>query len=198
MRQLVVLFALVGIINGSPFTYSNETGILTDGTGFTPETRQARGSCSYGHTFSNINEFIYLNSENYPGNYSNNLDCTYTINSPRMTQITLECDDFNVEASTNCQYDRLFWSLSGDPYFRDLTYVCGQGRVNKVTSSSNRLTIGFKSDATNPQSNVPWRYECRLTTVPAPCSERCGIGGGVMNKIQNETGALATAIFGFV
>jgi hypothetical protein len=127
-----------------------------------PEPRQS--SCRYNHTFSSVGSQAAIQSPNYPNSYPAYSDCRYTLKSPAGSQIKLECNDFNVESATNCQYDMMFVSLTGDLAFGDANKACGKGTF-ELLSKSNSLTIGFTSDSSNPSSTVPFRFSCLLTVV---------------------------------
>ncbi|CAG7824176.1 unnamed protein product [Allacma fusca] len=135
-------------------------------TGIQNRQRQ-RGPCDYSHTFTNVGEYIYLQSEKYPFDYPDNLRCSYALTSPRGTQVRLECpaSDFNIQPSNNCVNDWFYWSVSGDQSPEDRIYVCGSQNVN-IISNQQRLVMGFRSDSSNPVSNRAWRYKCKLTAVP--------------------------------
>lgn len=83
---------------------------------------------------------------------------------PTGTLISLQCNDFNVEASTGCTYDVFYFSPSGDSTFRDALRTCGRGSFGR-TSTTNAMTIGFDTDSGNPYSATPYRFNCTLTVV---------------------------------
>lgn len=137
--------------------------------------RQSGNGCSYTYQFNQVGQTAMLRSPGYPGNYGANIDCRYTISSPAGTRMSVDCSDFNLEASQNCQYDVFFVSLSGDTSFRDQQYFCGNGGFTRTTQG-NRLAVGFHSDDSNPQSNSPFRYQCRITVVQGNQEPSCSCG----------------------
>lgn len=148
-------------------------------------TKQSTG-CRYEYSFTQIGQVANLDSPSYPNSYPANVNCQYFISSPIGTRIQLNCNDFNVEQSTNCQYDIFYYSLSGTQTFTDQEFSCGKGTFSK-TSKSNKIAIGFRSDDSNPQSTVPFRYRCQLKVVadPTPVCE-CGLKGEVREIILRE------------
>lgn len=136
--------------------------------------RQSNG-CNYNFQFNSVGQSAYLKSPGYPQSYGPNIDCRYTITSPPGTKMNVQCSDFNVEGSQNCQYDVLFMSLSGDANFRDQQFFCGQGGFTRSTQG-NKLTAGFRSDESNPQSNVAFRYQCQITVVAGNQQPSCSCG----------------------
>ncbi|CAG7725740.1 unnamed protein product [Allacma fusca] len=144
------------------------------------QTRQ-QSRCTYTHTFRNVGEWINLRSEGYPNSYYPNLDCRYTITSPKGTVMRLECPEFNLRYGNNCPIDKFFWSRSGDPNFRDWRFACGTTPI-KDTSTSNVLTLGFISSQDQPLPNN--KFGCKVTVDPATCSQPCGMSG-VSNRIVN-------------
>lgn len=89
--------------------------------------RRQAGGCNYNFQFNRVGERATLRSPGYPNSYGNNIDCRYTISSPAGTRMTLDCTEFNLEPSQNCQYDVFFFSPSGDTSFRDQQHFCGAG-----------------------------------------------------------------------
>ncbi len=125
-----------------------------------PEPRA--GNCQFSHNFQSTGQQAYLRSPNWPNAYPNNADCKYSLTSPAGTKISMKCDEFNVEYTQSCTYDRMTISLSGDSSLRDGTVICGQGTFNRV-SNANALTVAFKSDGSNPASQSLFRFQCVLT-----------------------------------
>ncbi|OXA58083.1 trypsin-1 [Folsomia candida] len=139
--------------------------------------------CDIYHEFKSAGQSATLQSPGYPSSYPPNTECRYTITSPIDTQMTISCNEFNVEASTNCVYDVLFLSPSGDSTFKDQEFFCGQGSWTR-TSSANRFAIGFHSDSSNPTSSQPYRFQCTITVVEkVQPSCNCGQSNSGMSRI---------------
>lgn len=67
-----------------------------------PATTAAPGTCG-GNLEAETGE---ITSPNYPNNYPENSDCTWTVSIPEGT-IVLNLDLFSLEASGTCAYDFL-------------------------------------------------------------------------------------------
>jgi hypothetical protein len=154
----LLILALVGLCNGR-----RKVPSITS----QPTTRQ-QGGCRYDFSFTATGQTANLDSPNYPNDYPPNVDCKYFLTSPVGTQMMMQCNDFNVESSNNCQNDMFYMSLTGNPAFSDQTFACGKGTLEK-TSVSNKFAIGFRSDDSNPP-NSPYRFRCQITVIgnPAP------------------------------
>lgn len=74
------------------------------------------------------------------------------------------------------KYDLLIILSNNANPCRDQEYFCGQGSWTR-TSTSNRLTIGFHSDGSNPPSSKYYRFQCTISVLeestPTP-SCACG------------------------
>jgi len=141
--------------------------------------------CAYFHSFTGSGQQANLTSPNWPYNYHNNADCRYSLSSPAGTQIRMECD-VNIEYDSQCAYDRLSVSLSGDSTLADGRLACGQGAFTQ-TSTSNALTIGFRSDGSNPASNAPFRFYCLLTVVGTAATTTTTTAPAAASGFRNNT-----------
>lgn len=164
-----------------PIWSIDSIGEIGDNATLVRSRRQANG-CNYNFQFNSVGQSAYLKSPGYPQSYGPNIDCRYTITSPPGTKMDVQCSDFNVEGSQNCQYDVLFMSLSGDVSFRDQQFFCGQGGFTRSTQG-NKLAVGFRSDESNPQSNVPFRYQCQISVVAGNQQPSCSCG--IRNLVKN-------------
>jgi hypothetical protein len=153
----------------SQFSFLSAIFVVTNLIGIAVSQGGTTG-CDITHRFTQVGEGALLQSPGYSGSYGANLDCRYNITSPPGTQMTISCTDFYIEPSTNCEYDVLFLSASGDSTFKDQEFFCGQGPFTR-TSKSNSLAIGFHSDESNPVSSQPYRFQCQIT-VQSSCT--CG------------------------
>ena len=111
-----------------------------------------------------------ITSPNYPGNYSNNMECQMKIRFPADQIVTITVDEFDVEPldefddDSSCEYDFLTLfdgkpSFDGDyDYFYDHENdyeliidknkkLCGKyARGKTFKSTGNLMTLHFKSD----------------------------------------------------
>jgi hypothetical protein len=133
-------------------------------------TPKQSSSCSgVNYAFTASGQSAYLQSQNYPlFSYPRNLDCSYTITSPPGTQMTIQCNQFNVA----CPNDYLSFSLDGSS---NSTAYCGLGIIPAQSTSGSLLTVGFHSGSSRPFSLLPYTYQCTITvkgtegsTTPSP------------------------------
>ena len=173
----MILAFIIGISNGR----KNVSSI----TAHPQLTRQS--GCRYEFSFTSTGQTANLDSPNYPNDYPPNVDCKYFISSPVGTNMVMKCNDFNVEPSNQCQYDKFYMSLTGNQAFTDQTFACGRGSFEKTTVG-NQLAIGFRSDDSNPQGS-PYRFRCQITVIgnPTPPAPPCSCGfRNEVGKIQNQ------------
>ena len=85
-----------------------------------------------------------LSSPNYPGNYPNDLDCTWTILSNETSdRVKITVQHFSVEYDPNCLYD--YVEVYDDSRF--FGKYCGQVMTTSFISSGNKLVIRLYTDA---------------------------------------------------
>jgi len=172
---LFLILGIAGIANGAG------RNITASITGKRAQTRQ--NGCNYQFSFTASGQTANLDSPGYPDDYPPNIDCKYQITSPAGTQMMMRCDEFNVESSTNCQYDKFYMSLTGRLGSEDESFVCGRGVLDR-TSVSNKLAIGFRTDESNPTSQYKDNFRCRITVIgnaePPKPSCSCGFKNQVI------------------
>ncbi|KAM9307917.1 neuropilin-1 [Gastrophryne carolinensis] len=119
-----------------------------------------------------------IKSPGYPEKYPNALECTYTIFAPKMSEIIVEFEGFELEPDTNapggrsCRYDYLeIWDgFPGvGPY---IGRYCGQNTPGRIRSSTGILSMmfhtdnaiakeGFSANYTVLQSNAGEDFQCK-------------------------------------
>ncbi|XP_035665250.1 CUB and sushi domain-containing protein 1-like [Branchiostoma floridae] len=107
-----------------------------------------------------------LDSPNYPNNYGNNLDCTWTIQSASGTVIRLHFLAFSVE--DRYDYLNVFNGPAGsaDTAAQRLT---GNTVPDDFVSSGNTVTLQFTSDVSVVQSGFQLEYtEMSASSCPDP------------------------------
>lgn len=100
-----------------------------------------------------VSEF---SSPGYPNNYTRNTNCQWTLTAPAGNKVAVQCPDFKIPSSTNCQNDVL--TLNSLKY-------CGGGVVS-AQSPSNKMVAALKT--TTNQG----KFYCKATAVPNECD--CG------------------------
>nr|XP_054752702.1 extracellular serine proteinase-like [Lytechinus pictus] len=86
-----------------------------------------------------------LTSPNYPDNYGNNADCSFTIHAPVGQTITLTFDDIDIEDHVSCSSDAVEVH-DGDMHGPYLEKVCGSTIPSPITSTKNSMYVRFISD----------------------------------------------------
>ena len=107
-----------------------------------------------------------ITSPNYPGNYSNNMECQMKIRFPADQIVTITVDEFDVEHDSSCEDDLLFL-FDGEPSFdgvydlykdEDLVMgsieLCGkyaerQYRGKTIKSTGNVMGLRYLSTSDN-------------------------------------------------
>ena len=93
-----------------------------------------------------------IKSPNYPNNYDNNFDCTYTINpGSGVNTMTLACCDFSVESHSSCGWDWL--QVNGEKF-------CG--RQGPALTETGAFNIDFHTD----YSVVRGGFYCEVRATP--------------------------------
>nr|CAB3234608.1 cubilin [Phallusia mammillata] len=87
-----------------------------------------------------------LSSPNYPSNYPTGIDCYWIIQVPATEAVQLDFTSFNVEVHSNCDYDYVLVldGRTGDGAV--LGKFCGNTQPPTTKSTSNEMTIRFRSD----------------------------------------------------
>ncbi|XP_046374817.2 cubilin-like [Haliotis rufescens] len=89
----------------------------------------------------------YLTSPNYPADYSNNMDCTWTITTS-LTNIKIHVLNTHLESNTGCTYDYVKVYDGSTTYATVLGTFCGTVTHNYVSSGTS-VSIKFHSDTSN-------------------------------------------------
>lgn len=93
-------------------------------------------------------------SPGYPGNYSPNMNCNFTITAPVGYKIALTINDFHVESATFCMYDYLKLFMDGTqkgPF-------CGDRTIPVYYSKGNSMVLVFHSDKSNQAKGFQVSY----------------------------------------
>ncbi|XP_071104945.1 cubilin-like [Haliotis cracherodii] len=92
-----------------------------------------------------------ITSPGYPGNYNNNLDCTYVIVGGGQTQtINIDLVQLDLETNSGCSYDWLI--IDGGPK------MCSNTTFHKNYVFRHRFVIKFRSDGSNTRRGFQIQY----------------------------------------
>ena len=100
-----------------------------------------------------------ITSPNHPSNYPGNLDCSYYLTLRVGAQIKLKFETFDLEKTSQCDYDYLKIQDGGDSSAPVLGKYCGNTKPSDVTSSKNKLYLRFVSDARNAGKGFKLSWE---------------------------------------
>ncbi|KAK4826604.1 hypothetical protein QYF61_010404 [Mycteria americana] len=112
-----------------------------------------------------------IKSPGFPEKYPNSLECTYIIFAPKMSEIILEFESFELEPDSNtpggvfCRYDRLeIWDGFPDvgPH---IGRYCGQNNPGRVRSSTGILSMVFYTDSAIAKEGFSANYSVSQSSV---------------------------------
>ncbi|XP_048254456.1 cubilin-like isoform X9 [Haliotis rufescens] len=125
-------------------------------------------SCGLSDLSASSVAWTNLTSPGYPSNYSNNLNCQWTISASVGYEIKVEVVYFNVEYSTACSSDYLLFSDGSTSFAAQLGKYCGRSYITRVVvSSRNYMTITFHTDDSDTALGFNLKYKAGtfLTTT---------------------------------
>ena len=102
---------------------------------------------------------MYIISKNYPNNYPNNLDCSWTLKARSGYKIELTVDDFNLGYSHHSCVDYLdvFTTTNGQDY-QVGRYCNGKYPKSPTIYDGNILKLVFHSSYTNSHKGFKISY----------------------------------------
>uniref|UniRef100_A0A8C5P4A7 Neuropilin n=1 Tax=Jaculus jaculus TaxID=51337 RepID=A0A8C5P4A7_JACJA len=133
-----------------------------------------------------------IKSPGFPEKYPNSLECTYIIFAPKMSEIILEFESFDLEPDSNppggvsCRYDRLeIWDGFPDvgPH---IGRYCGQKTPGRIRSSSGILSMVFYTDSAIAKEGFSANYSVLQSAVSEDfkCMEALGMESGEIHSDQ--------------
>ncbi|KAM8731452.1 neuropilin-1a isoform 3-T3 [Acanthopagrus schlegelii] len=133
-----------------------------------------------------------IKSPGFPEKYPNNLDCTFMIFAPKMSEIILEFESFELEpdptppAGVFCRYDRLeIWDgFPGvGPY---IGRYCGQNTPGRIISYTGILALTINTDSAIAKEGFSANFTVIERTVPEDfdCSDPLGMESGEITSDQ--------------
>ncbi|XP_076827511.1 neuropilin-1a isoform X1 [Brachyhypopomus gauderio] len=162
----------------------------THGAGFSIRYEIFKTGPECSRNFTSKNGVI--KSPGFPEKYPNNLDCTFMIFAPKMSEIVLEFDSFELEPDTQpttgvfCRYDRLeIWDgFPGvGPY---IGRYCGQIIPGRIISYTGILALTINTDSAIAKEGFSANFTVLERTVPEDfdCMESLGIESGEIPSDQ--------------
>uniref|UniRef100_A0A8C4HSI4 Neuropilin 1 n=1 Tax=Dicentrarchus labrax TaxID=13489 RepID=A0A8C4HSI4_DICLA len=133
-----------------------------------------------------------IKTPGFPEKYPNNLDCTFMIFAPKMTEIVVEFDSFDMEPDTTpppgalCRYDWLeIWD--GFPAVGPhIGRYCGQTSPGRVISYTGILSMTITTDNAIAREGFSANYTIRERSLPPgfACMEALGMESGEISSDQ--------------
>uniref|UniRef100_A0A3Q4GH73 Neuropilin 1 n=2 Tax=Neolamprologus brichardi TaxID=32507 RepID=A0A3Q4GH73_NEOBR len=138
-----------------------------------------------------------IKTPGFPEKYPNNLECTFMIFAPKMTEIVVEFDSFDMEPDTTpppgalCRYDWLeIWD--GFPAVGPhIGRYCGQTSPGRVISYTGILSMTITTDNAIAREGFSANYTIRERTLPSghededfACMEPLGMESGEISSDQ--------------
>ncbi|XP_067660313.1 dorsal-ventral patterning tolloid-like protein 1 [Haliotis asinina] len=111
-----------------------------------------------GFSFNYVTQLVYCNAtvngtsgtfESQPGDYDNNMNCTYTINTPGPGELVFNFPLFDVESGRDCQYDAL--EIGGER-------LCGTNIGERIYSTDGHFQFIFTSDGSVTRDGFKTEY----------------------------------------
>ena len=110
-----------------------------------------------------------VTSPDFPGDYPNDLEKTYTIKVEEELAVFLEFTAFNVEYSSTCRYDHLTIT-DGDGTIL-MRKRCGTILPNKLTSRSNIVKLKFHTDASGGRAGWSLSWSAVTPGLKVGCND---------------------------
>uniref|UniRef100_A0A3Q3WRK0 Neuropilin n=1 Tax=Mola mola TaxID=94237 RepID=A0A3Q3WRK0_MOLML len=133
-----------------------------------------------------------IKTPGFPEKYPNNLDCTFMIFAPKMSEIVVEFDSFDMEPDTTpppgalCRYDWLeIWD--GFPAVGPhIGRYCGQTSPGRVISYTGILSMTITTDNAIAKEGFSANYTIRERSLPPAfaCMEPLGMESGEITSEQ--------------
>nr|XP_057923675.1 neuropilin-1a-like [Doryrhamphus excisus] len=138
-----------------------------------------------------------IKTPGFPDKYPNNLDCTFMIFAPKMSEIVVEFDSFDMEPDTTpppgalCRYDWLeIWD--GFPAVGPhIGRYCGQTSPGRVISYTGILSMTITTDNAITREGFSANYTIRERSLPPGhmeedffCMEPLGMESGEISSEQ--------------
>ncbi|XP_066483013.1 neuropilin-1 isoform X2 [Tiliqua scincoides] len=162
----------------------------THGAGFSIRYEVYKRGPECSRNFTSMSGVI--KSPGFPEKYPNSLECTYIVFAPKMSEIILEFESFELEPDSNppggmfCRYDRLeIWD--GFPEVGPhIGRYCGQNTPGRVRSSTGILSMVFYTDSAIAKEGFSANYTVLQNSVSEDfqCAEPLGMESGEIHSDQ--------------
>nr|XP_026694940.1 CUB and sushi domain-containing protein 1 isoform X6 [Ciona intestinalis] len=180
-NQVMIAFTTDGTVNAKGFriSYSLAGAVTTPTTTTTTTTTNNLASCGFNAVATSTSQPI--TSPNYPNDYPNNVDCTWTITASDGMRVQLNL----IILVTERNYDYLTISSDGSQLVR----LSGSHSNKIYRSTGSTLTLAFTSDGSVSRSGfnatfVEYQHVATTTTAALTCG---------FNAVATSTSQLITS-----
>ncbi|XP_067663248.1 tolloid-like protein 2 isoform X1 [Haliotis asinina] len=135
--------------------------------------------CGSGRRSAEVSTTYYLTSPGYPGNYANDVSCTWTISTTTGNKIKVEIMFLSLQYSKRCTRDYLRFVDDSTSNASPLGKYCNVSAKN-VVSSSNYMIITFHTDNSVTGEGFSLKY-----TATRGCGEHHMLGSSDTTLIQS-------------
>ncbi|KAI1280397.1 Cubilin [Halotydeus destructor] len=120
-----------------------------------------------GGDFDNVTNGTIM-SPNYPNGYPLATECLWHIKVPEGHSVSLTIRDFDLEATSNCQFDFVAIYNGPDDRTEPLAKICQKvSQVRVVSSTGNHMTVKMVSDASVFRKG----FKADFVALPGGCSQ---------------------------
>ncbi|XP_068605093.1 neuropilin 1b [Brachionichthys hirsutus] len=183
------------ISSGSQLLIKFVSDYETHGAGFSVRYEVFKTGPECSRNFTSPRGLI--KTPGFPDKYPNNLDCTFMVFAPKMSEIEVEFDSFDMEPDTTpppgalCRYDWLeVWD--GFPAVGPhIGRYCGQTSPGRVISYTGILSMTITTDSAIAREGFSANYTIRERSLPPghedeafACMEPLGMESGEISSKQ--------------
>ncbi|XP_030624670.1 LOW QUALITY PROTEIN: cubilin [Chanos chanos] len=127
---------------GNMVTVRFKSDAYVSGTGFNASWQETPGGCG-GSIIAPKGE---IHSPNYPGNYPDNVDCSWVITVDANHRVMFNFTDLDIESQSSCSWDYVAIHDGTSETSPLLGQVCGTTKPDPIFSTGNVIYIRFRSD----------------------------------------------------
>ncbi|XP_061188550.1 cubilin-like [Saccostrea echinata] len=127
-----------------------------------------------------------IQNEGYPVNYSNNLNCSWTIRASSMEQVILTFNTIMVDDCETCECDHI--QIRDGPHISSpiIGRYCGEiTQPFSVISSGNAITVEFMTDVNN-EGEALNGFSANYTSIPMCGGNFSTMNGTIMSPAVNN------------
>ncbi|KAK6490308.1 cubilin [Huso huso] len=130
-----------------------------EGQGFKLTYEALSLACGGNIYMSDSDPSGYITSPNYPNNYPQNVDCSWTITVPNGEAVQLDFEgDFYIEPTDSCSYDYLELRDGATPNAPLIAKICGEEHPSTQKSTGSVMYLRFRTDSSVTHKGFKAKY----------------------------------------